>query len=294
METHSAEADEDWTNLCPNSCKCTWVGGKKTADCQGAGFYTIPSGLSPELQVLDLSFNSISQLSKNAFEKVGLVNLQKVFLKSCKIEKIDRDAFRDLKIMIELDLTGNKLESLHMETFETNERLRELRVKENPLTKLLGVQFPPLLHLKLLDLSDCQLSQLNKKTFDKLSNLEQLELTGNKFQYISEDILKPLTKLKSLSLQNNPWKCDCRLKSFRDWVISQKLYLPVTCAEPGHLENFQWSVLQSSDFACKPEIVALQIGGQATEALIVYADVGSDITLGNAFYFFPSLVNLII
>ena len=29
------------------------------------------------------------------------------------------------------------------------------------------------------------------------------------------------------------------------------------------------------------EIVALQIGGQATEALIVYADVGSDITLGS-------------
>ncbi|OXA46329.1 Leucine-rich repeat-containing protein 24 [Folsomia candida] len=276
----SVGGTEDWTLQCPTGCKCTWVSGKKTADCRGSHWTSIPSGLSAEVQVLEMGGITIKYLPKDAFKQVGLVNLQKVFLQNCRIERIDRDAFRDLTIMIELDLSGNLVSGIEMETFESNVRLRELKLSKNPLTKLTGSSFPPLMYLKLLDLSDCQLSTLPKKAFEKLSVLESLSLSGNRFTYLSRELLKPLTKLKSLQLAGNPWKCDCRLKTLRDWVIQKNLFQHHTrCAEPAIVSNFAWDQLVSLDFSCRPEIVSVQINGKPTDALLVHTDIGSDITL---------------
>lgn len=276
----SATGSEDWTTMCPKSCRCTWVSGKRTAECKNAGFDSIPTGLSSEVQVLDLSSNSISTLTKDAFKSVGLVNLQRVFLKDCNIELVHPNTFQDLKLMIELDLSENKLTTLEMRSFDSNERLRELKLNGNPLRKLNGTSFPPLLHLKNMDLSDCQLSSLPPKSFMNLVNLQVLSLSGNQFENLNEQILRPLKKLISLSLDRNPWRCDCQLKSFRDWVISKNLFRPSTqCAEPAHLVNFSWDILMPENFACRPEIVTLKIDGKATEAYLVYGDVGRDITL---------------
>lgn len=163
---------------------------------------------------------------------------------------------------------------------ESNVRLRELKLSKNPLSKLTGLSFPPLMYLKLLDLSDCQLSTLPRRAFEKLSVLETLSLSGNRFTFLSKELLKPLIKLKSLLLSGNPWKCDCRLKSLRDWVIEKNLFQHHTrCAEPAIVSNFAWDQLVSPDFACRPEIVSVQINGKSTPALLVHTEVGSDITL---------------
>lgn len=119
MMAQNVGGTEDWTLQCPIGCKCTWVSGKKTADCRASQFSAIPTGLSPEVQVLEMGGNTctIKLLPKDAFKSVGLVNLQKVFLQNCRIERIDSNAFRDLTIMIELDLSGNLVSSIEMETF---------------------------------------------------------------------------------------------------------------------------------------------------------------------------------
>jgi hypothetical protein len=271
---------DDWSSQCPSGCKCTWVSGKKTGDCRASHWTQIPSGLSPEVQVLDMSGSVLRSMPKDSFMSVDLVNVQKVMLKNCAIERIDRDAFRNLEIMIELDLTGNRIVTLEMETFVSNIRLRELKLKGNPLSKLTGNHFPPLNYLKLLDLNDCQLSSLPRRAFEKLGVLETLSLSGNRFTHVNEEVFRPLTKLKSLSLDRNPWKCDCRLKSLRDWVVDRKLFQHDTkCAEPAHVANFPWDQLLSENFACRPEIESVQINGKPTDALLVHTDIGSDIRL---------------
>lgn len=279
VEGSNGGTEKDWSTKCPQSCQCKWVSGKRTAECKDAGYKTIPSGFSDELQVLNLERNSITSLTKEVFKNSGLLNLQKIYLKNNKIDRVSKDAFRDLQILIELDLSDNKITSLDMESFETNARLRELNLGNNPLTKLTGTQFPRLEQFKILDLKDCKLSQFGRKSFEKLTNLELLDLSGNRFQYISVEILQPLEKLKSLNLQGNPWRCDCQLKSFRDWTMSKKLIQSgVTCTEPDNLANLDWIKLLTENFACKPEILTLQINGQATDAYI-HGDVGEEIKL---------------
>ena len=56
-------------------------------------------------------------LEKDAFAKAGLVNLQKLYLSGNDVNSVHKDAFRDLRIMIELDLSANSIDKLHLHTF---------------------------------------------------------------------------------------------------------------------------------------------------------------------------------
>jgi Leucine-rich repeat (LRR) protein len=62
-------------------------------------------------------------------------------------QEIHPDAFRDLKIMVELDLSHNNISQIKPETFAGNERLQTLTLAHNFITQLAPYQFPPLKHL---------------------------------------------------------------------------------------------------------------------------------------------------
>ena len=69
---------------------------------------------------------------------------------------------------------------------------------------------------------------------------------------IQEDIFLTTTNIKSLELHQNPWRCDCHLKQFRDWVVEKGLYnYPTTCKHPERLSDKMWDVIHSMEFACK-------------------------------------------
>lgn len=245
----------DWTATCTAGCTCKWADGKKVAECPGAGFTTIPENLSPEIQVLDLRGNQLGVLVNRAFSSVGLLNLQRIFLRNCSLTLVEKDAFHDLNIMVEVDLSHNQLHRFHPETFTNNEKLRSLSLSHNPLEKLEAHQFPPLPNLRSLELVKCQLEMVDKKAFMHLSKLETLKLSANKFTNLKPEVFLPLNKLKSLDLQDNPWNCDCRLLALRDYLSEANLNSTLTlCTEPEHLKGKPWSRLAAEDFACKPLI----------------------------------------
>ena len=61
------------------------------------------------LQVLRMNGNPLGSLPERAFRAAGLINLQKVYLSNCSVARIDATAFEGLVILIELDLTRNRL-----------------------------------------------------------------------------------------------------------------------------------------------------------------------------------------
>ena len=48
--------------------------------------------------------NYIKELGKDAFASAGLINLQKISMKNCQIQKIHEDAFSKLNILMEVNL----------------------------------------------------------------------------------------------------------------------------------------------------------------------------------------------
>ncbi len=114
---------------------------------------------------------------------------------------------------------------------------------------------------------------IDRKTFSNLGNsVEGINLNHNLLRGLREGMFHPLMNLKSLSLHSNPWACDCRLRTFRDWVVASGLYTyPTVCSEPERLAGRQWDDVEKTDFACKPEIRVPQS--------VVFSQPGANVTL---------------
>jgi hypothetical protein len=253
-------ADSDWT-ICPQFCRCKWVSGSKAAECTNSSYAGVPSTLSSEIQVLDLSGTALLELGTDEFRKVNLTNLHKLFLRDCAIHTLHKDAFRGLAILIELDLSGNNIHVLHPSVFHDNGRLRVLSLSRNPIEKLEDGLFSNMTHLRNVYLSGCRLSHIGRKTFVNTPSLKNLVLDGNNLTTMKVDTLDHLTGMAGLVLHNNPWVCDCHLKQFRDWIVNSGLYAqPTSCAEPPFLSGRLWSDLKSDDLACKPQILFPGVG----------------------------------
>ena len=83
---------------------------------------------------------------------------------------MDGDAFRDLKIMVELDLSNNDITELAPSTFTGNDRLQTLTLSHNQLSKLEAFQFPVLKHIKTIDLSYNNLQYIDVEAFGNLGS----------------------------------------------------------------------------------------------------------------------------
>lgn len=73
---------------CIPICQCKWKNGKETANCDHRSLLSIPSGLSPTTQVIDLTGNVLTQIPPNIFVQRGLINLQRIYLANCHLGKL--------------------------------------------------------------------------------------------------------------------------------------------------------------------------------------------------------------
>lgn len=246
----------DFTNNCPQECKCVWASGNKQADCSHSELENIPRNLSSEIQILDLNGNNLYEITRVAFQEVGLINLKKLILRECKLITIQRNGLSGLAIMIELDLSKNDLKTLHADAFRETVKIRWILLNDNQLEKLEDGLFNNLQFLQKVDLSNNKIYQIGMKTFINVPKLNILRLDGNKLEFLKVDTLSTLTSLSNLDVHDNPWRCDCYLQPFRNWVISKNFYTsPISCVEPPKVHGKLWKELESSDFACKPSIV---------------------------------------
>ncbi|CAG9572017.1 unnamed protein product [Danaus chrysippus] len=246
----------DFTTECQRPCDCRWQSGNKAAICSNSSLRVVPGNLSSDIQILDLSNNNLLQLHQEAFKRAGLSNLKKLFLRDCNIETIHKAAFVTLAIMIELDLSKNRIRYLHPDTFKGTEKLRLINLNNNFIDKLEDGLFRNLKFLQKVEVSNNKIFRIGTKAFLNLPQLKILRIDGNNLSHMKPETLMALRNLSGLDLHNNPWRCDCNLQSFRDWVITHNLYTPPTvCAEPASIRDKLWYELDSSNFACRPTIL---------------------------------------
>lgn len=251
--------EKDFTQEC-NKCRCSWKSGKRNADCTSQGLDFIPADLSSELQVLDLSNNRIGEIRGHELMQAHQQNLHKLYIKNSTIESLHRDAFRNLTILIELDLSTNKLKRLDPGLFDDLKKLRVIMLNHNQIERIENNLFQNLKFLTKVELRDNLIHRIAQHSFTNVPALSQIELDFNKLQILRKETFINLEKLTSLSLTNNPWNCSCALRNFSEFVMTRSLYRsPTTCAQPQLLAGKEWNDIHLDEFACRPQIIENRI-----------------------------------
>lgn len=259
-------ADTDWLQKC-GICRCKWNSGKKTADCRNTSMTVVPTEMSSELQVIDLSFNQIPELRRDEFKDASIENLHKIYMKNCTLQEINRDALRGLQVLIELDFSNNFIKVLHPGTFSGLIKLRTLILNNNELEVLEDYLFENLSFLYKVELKENKLHRIGLQTFVECHSLIQIFLDSNRLTILKQETFDKMNKLKSLSLSENPWNCTCELQQFQKFVIKENLYTPPTsCSQPSHLSGKLWSDIPADNFACRPRIIQPKAGSATIDA----------------------------
>ncbi|KAE9544864.1 hypothetical protein AGLY_000407 [Aphis glycines] len=244
---------------CPAVCSCKWKGGRRTVECADRALITVPMGVDSETQVLDLSGNNLQILPNETFLKAGLANLQKAYLRNCRIGQIDELAFRGLTNLIELDLSNNMLTSVPSYVFRDVPYLRDLSVAGNPIQKIEARAFSDCPAVVKVDASHCGLQSVAGLAFDGIVRLETLRINDNRLTELSATVLESLTKLRSVELHDNPWVCDCHLRPMKLWLSGNNVPYsqPALCSGgPDRLSGKPLTELDVEDFDCRPDVRA--------------------------------------
>lgn len=243
---------------CYSVCECKWKGGKQTVECIKHSLITIPEDLEPQTQVLDMSENNLQILPRDTFIRIGLVNLQKVYLRDCRLGQIDSSAFNGLTNLVELDLSNNLLTAIPSAILAFIPSLRELSMARNPIQKIDSQIFRDQHTLAKLDLSHCDIQTVAPEAFKGLTHLQVLKLNGNKLNELRPRTIDTLDKLSNIELHDNPWICDCRLRAAKMWLNQRRLVpsiAPLCRSGPERVIDRTFDELTEDDFACKPEMM---------------------------------------
>lgn len=212
--------------------------------------------MDPVTQWLNFSGNNLQTLSREKFKKMGLSNLQRIYLSRCRLQSIDDRAFHGLSNLVDLDLSENYLTSIPSETFPDYPLLMKLVISHNPISVIHREAFKYLPSLITLEISNCEVQLIEDGAFIGANAIEWLKLDGNKLMTMKGQNLFP-GSLHGINLIRNNWQCDCHLIDLHTWLINFSKIphdAEVTCSGPPRLAGREIRSIDVPDFACLPDV----------------------------------------
>lgn len=159
----------------------------------------VPRGLPRRAKTLMLLHNSITEIKRNDLALLYTLTELNLSYNKLTSARMHRDAFRNLRMLETLDLSGNGLLSIPMSLPRS---LQVLKIKNNQLNAIPDGALTGMEKLRKLILSDNQLklNSVYQGAWMELSALTMLDLSGNALSHIPSDLPE---SLEYLYLQSN-------------------------------------------------------------------------------------------
>ena len=157
----------------------------------------------PQLQVLDVSDNILTNLTSDMFKGQCEKQLLAIHLRKNKLTYYAHDVFSLTVNLKFLDLSENRLVHILKTTYNSSILLKEQSLGKNQTSNLTSGMLDSLGNLTYLDLSDNNIAALPTGVFDSLGNLVRLDLIDNNIAALPVGVFDTLGNLRYLYLSDN-------------------------------------------------------------------------------------------
>jgi Leucine-rich repeat (LRR) protein len=218
---------------CPaGACACKYVDKdgipQLLSNCSQASLQDVPQGLDSRTTALDVSDNNITRLQNDTFDRIGILHLDRVFLRRNYIVGLESGTFRKLSSLSELHLESNLITSILPGTFWGNPKLIMLNLRNNRLSSLPVDIATFKNHIQELDIGDNSIQKVDtylvQRYYPELRRLDvsrnrisrffstspldnsSLEVVDASYNYITEldpSAFSSASNLKELNVSNN-------------------------------------------------------------------------------------------
>ncbi|CAK1544381.1 unnamed protein product [Leptosia nina] len=186
---------------CPDECDCHYFRINWVTDCSESNLTEVPyDELSLSVYILDLNGNNITSLKSFPSD----IKMRRLQIADNRLTRVERQAFKGLEYLIDVDLSGNNITYVDPETFLDSRGLLNVELQDNPLGNIEGA-FLISGTLQYLDISNCKISFINPQFFDNITSITTLDLSNNPLNKLDDDVFDDLTSLETLKLN------DCKL-----------------------------------------------------------------------------------
>ncbi|NWW42336.1 GPV protein, partial [Pedionomus torquatus] len=208
-----------------------------------------------DLSKLTLYGNPLKSLPEVLFGEMR--HLGSLWLYHTKLSTIPDFVFSNLTNLELLVLSFNpELSVLPRYVFSGLNELRGLSLNTNNISRLPEGIFLGLQKLHNISLYDTRLEVLPGNLFRNLKCLQKVYLNSTKLQSLPGDLFIALPELQEVLLDDNPWKCDCQILGFREWLQKSmeivKNTPSLTCDSPRALQNISLLALTDDHLKCLP------------------------------------------
>lgn len=143
----------------------------------------------------------LTSLEANCFENAP--NLERLDISRNSIQQISEDSFSGLKNLTYLNLNENLLQSLGDNLFRQLPSLTELYISRNKLVSIGDKDFGGLTNIGKIVLQANQISTISTLAFTMLTTIEDINLQENRLTAVGAGIFKNIVTLKYINLQQN-------------------------------------------------------------------------------------------
>lgn len=99
---------------CPDECDCHYFRINWVTDCSESNLTTIPyDELSLSVYILDLNGNNITSIQPFP----NAIKMRRLQIANNRLTRVDKDSFRGLDYLIDVDLSGNNISYVDPEAF---------------------------------------------------------------------------------------------------------------------------------------------------------------------------------
>lgn len=218
----------------------------------------LPSGLFlhlHDLSKLTLYGNPLKSLPEVLFGEMR--HLGSLWLYHTKLSTIPDFVFSNLTNLELLVLSFNpELTVLPRNAFSGLNELRGLSLHTSNISSLPEGIFLSLQKLQNISLFGTRLEVLPRNLFHNLKHLQKVYLNSTNLQSLPADFFTALPELEEVVLDDNPWKCDCQILGFREWLQKSTTVVKnvpsLMCHSPMALQNISLVSLSIDDPECLP------------------------------------------